>query len=149
MAAHTIAQFRAVEVQPAALSLGGVDGHVMWEYTMFGHKGITVVAADTIDIFNVVADTGIVLTAASLETKIAGVATATMDIQIAPGGTPADVTGFTAWALDAAVGTNLVKFATAANTANHTADTVIRVQINTAGLGAGEWVIRIYGLNVR
>ena len=37
MANFTIAQFRAVEVQPASLSHFGLNGHTIWEYTMFGH----------------------------------------------------------------------------------------------------------------
>lgn len=149
MANHTIAQFREVLIAPAAISHPGVDGHTMWEYTLDGNAGRTVAATDTVDFWELPANAGVIVQAASVETKIAGTASATMDIQIAPGGTPADVTGLTAWALDATAGTKLVKFATAANVATHTAATTFRIQVNTAGLGAGKWVVRVYGVLAR
>lgn len=148
MANHTIAEFRAVGIQPAALSHPGLNGPTVWEYVLDGNAGRTVAAADTVDIFAVAAKAGVVIHAASLETIIPGTASGTLDIQIAPAGTPADVTGLTAWALDATAGTKLIKFATAANVATHTAATTIRLEINVAGLGSGRWIVKIYGINV-
>jgi hypothetical protein len=147
MANHTIAAFQAVEVAPASTSGGGVEGFKIFEYQLKGDAGITVSAADTVEMWELPATAGLIVNAASVETVVSGTAgAATLDVQIAPGGSYADVTALTGFALNGAVGTQLVKFATGANTATHTAATTMRVQINTAGLGKGEWIVRVYGL---
>ena len=146
MTARTIAQYRAVGVQPAASDRASFPGGAfMLEYKLIGDQsGITTVATDTVDIHVLPAYSGVLVTGASLKTIIAGTASSTLDIQL----TATDVTGLTAWALDATAGTQLVKAATAGATNLEiigASDAVIRVQINTGGLGSGEWRLRIWG----
>jgi len=144
MTARTIAQYRAVGVQPAALSSHGVPGPFILEYKLFGDQsGITTVATDTIELFTVPAYAGVLIHAGALKTIIAGTASTTLDVQL----NTTDVTGLTAWAADATAGTQLVKVATAANTLVATSsDLTIKVQINTGGLGSGEWRLRLFGV---
>lgn len=146
MTARTIAQYRAayIPIQPAGIDIHGLPGHFMLEYRLLGDdSGITTVATDTIEIFTVPTLTGIEVFGASLKTIKAGTASSTLDIQL----NTTDVTGFTAWALDATAGTQLVKVATGADTLVATSsDLTMKVQINTGGLGAGEWIIRVWGI---
>ena len=140
MPAYTTAQLRTVGIQPAALDPAGLPGFMMFDYEFDGAKRSTV-ATDTVDMFDLPAFAGLIVHAASLTVSRPGTATATADIQI--GGV--DVTGLTAWALDAAAGTKLVKLATAANTIVNTGTaSAIRLQINTAGAGVGRFRIRVW-----
>lgn len=144
MTARTIAQYRAVGVQPAALDRAGLPGAFMLEYKLLGNQsGITTEATDTIEIFTVPAYTGIQVFAGSLKTIIAGTASTTVDVQL----NDTDVTGLTAWDADAAAGTKLVKLATDdATLVATTTDLTVKVQINTGGLGSGEWRLRLWGI---
>jgi hypothetical protein len=142
MTARTIAQYRAVGIQPAALDLRGLPGFFMAEYILDGSV-ITTAATDTIEFLTVPAYSGIQVFGAGLKTVIAGTASTTIDVQL----DTTDVTGLTAWAADATAGTQLVKLATAANTlVATTADLTAKVQVNVGGLGAGKWRLRLWGI---
>jgi len=143
MTARTIAQYRAVGIQPAASSQHGLPGPFMLEYILDG-SAIVTAATDTVEIYTVPAYSGVLIHAGSLQTDIAGTASGTLDIQL----NTTDVTGLTAWATDATAGTQLVKIATAANTlVATTTDLTIKVQINTSGLGSGKYRIRLWGVS--
>lgn len=141
MTAKTIANLRTAGLAPASTDCASFPGEVMMDFELDGSK-LAVAATDTVDFFEVPAYAGFIVTAASVTVIRPGTATGTMDIQV--GG--ADVTGLTAWATDAAAGTQLIKLATAANTVvNTTAASYVRVQQNTAALGAGRVRVRVFG----
>lgn len=141
MADYTVAQLRAVGISPASTDRPGFPGPIVLDFEFDGAKRSTV-ATDTIAFFDLPALSGFRVNAAALTVVKPGTATGTADIQLA--GT--DVTGLTAWALDAAAGTPLIKLATAANTVVNTgAASTLRVQINTVGVGAGKFRVRVFG----
>ena len=141
MADYTTAQLRTVGISPAATDRHGFPGPIVLDFEFDGAKRSTA-ATDTVAFFDLPALTGFRVNAAALTVVKAGTASGTADIQLA--GT--DVTGLTAWALDAAAGTQLVKLATAANTVVNTGSaSTLRVQINTAGVGAGKFRVRVFG----
>jgi hypothetical protein len=141
MTAKTIANLRTAGLAPASTDRASFPGEVMMDFTLDGSK-LAVAANDTVDFFEVPAYAGFIVTAASVTVVRPGTATGTMDIQV--GG--ADVTGLTAWATDAAAGTQLIKLATAANTVvNTTAASYVRVQQNTVALGSGLIRVRVFG----
>lgn len=140
MADYTIAQLRTAGIQPASTDTFGLPGFIMLDYEFDGSKRSTA-ATDTIQMFELPALTGAIVHAAALTVVRPGTASATADIQL----NTTDVTGLTAWALDAAAGTKLVKLATAANTIVNTGSaTGIRLQINTAGVGQGRFRVRVW-----
>lgn len=149
MAAKTIANLRAAGLAPASTDRAGFPGQVMLDFELDGSK-MTVAAADTVDFFEIPALAGFIAHAAAITVVRPGTATGTVDIQI--GG--ADVKGLTAWATDAAAGTQLVKLAvgtvTSADAAqagvvNTGSASYIRLQQNTAGLGSGLIRVRVFG----
>lgn len=141
MAAYTTTQLRTVGIQPASTDAASYPGPVVLEFDFDGAKRSTA-ATDTVDFFDIPALSGFIVRAASLTVVRPGTATGTADIQL--GGV--DVTGLTAWALDAAAGTQLIKLATAANTVvNAGSASAIRLQINTAGVGTGRFRVRVFG----
>lgn len=141
MTAKTIANLRTAGLAPASTDRASFPGEVMMDFELDGSK-LAVAATDTVDFFEVPAYAGFIVTAASVTVIRPGTATGTMDIQV--GG--ADVTGLTAWATDAAAGTQLIKLATAANTVvNTTAASYVRVQQNTVALGSGLIRVRVFG----
>lgn len=140
MAAYTTANMIAAGIQAAGTDKAGLPGEVMLEYVLDGAKK-TIAATDTVDIFDLPAYAGAIVTAAAITVITPGTASGTIDIQLA--GT--DVTGLTGWASDAAAGTKLVKLATAANTVVNTGSaSAIRLQQNTAGLGTGKIRVRVW-----
>lgn len=140
MADYTTAQLRAVGIPPASTDAESFPGVCIFEYDFDGTKRSTA-AADTLAFFDLPAYAGMIVRAAALTIVKPGTASATADIQLA--GT--DVTGLTAWALDAAAGTQLIKLATAANTVVNTSSaSTLRLQINTAGVGAGRFRVRVF-----
>jgi hypothetical protein len=141
MAAKTIANLRTAGLAPASTDRASFPGEVILDFELDGSK-LAVAAADTVDMFEIPAYAGFIVTAAAVTVVRPGTATGTMDIQV--GGT--DVTGLTAWATDAAGGTQLIKLATAANTVvNTTTASYVRVQQNTAALGSGLVRVRVFG----
>ena len=147
MTARTIAQYRAayIPIQPAGIDIHGLPGHFMLEYRLLGDEsGITTAATDTIEMFTIPTVTGVQLFGAGIRTLTPGTASTTIDIQL----NTTDVTGLTAWAADATAGTKLVKVATAANTlVATTVDLTMKLQVNVAGLGSGEWIVRVWGVS--
>lgn len=141
MAAKTIANLRTAGLAPASTDRASFPGEVIMDFELDGSK-LAVAATDTVDFFEIPAYAGFIVTAATVTVVRPGTATGTMDIQV--GG--ADVTGLTAWATDAAAGTQLVKLATAANTVvNTTTASYVRVQQNTVALGSGIVRVRVFG----
>jgi hypothetical protein len=141
MAAKTIANLRTAGLAPASTDRASFPGEVIMDFELDGSK-LAVAATDTVDFFEIPAYAGFIVTAATVTVVRPGTATGTMDIQV--GGT--DVTGLTAWATDAAAGTQLVKLATAANTVvNTTTASYVRVQQNTVALGSGLVRVRVFG----
>lgn len=141
MADKTIAVLRAAGMGPASTDRPGFPGDIMLDFEIDGSK-LAVAAADTVSFFEIPDLSGFIVHAAAITVVSPGTATGTVDIQL--GGT--DVTGLTAWATDAAAGTKLVKLATAANTVvNAGAASFVRLQQNTAGLGAGVLRVRVFG----
>lgn len=141
MATFTTAQMKAAGIQPAAMDAASTPGNVMLEYVIDGSKK-AIAAADIVTIHDIPTYAAFVVRGASIAVLVPGTATGTMDIGIA--GT--DITGLTAWATDAAAGTESVKLATAANsviTAGSASS--LTLQQNTAGLGTGKLRVRIFG----
>lgn len=140
MADYTTAQLRTVGIQPAGTHPMSFPGYTIIDYEFDGSKRSTA-ATDTLAFFDLPALTGAIVHAAALTVVRPGTASATADIQL----NTTDVTGLTAWALDAAAGTQLVKLATAANTIVNTGSaTTMRLQINTAGVGQGKFRVRVW-----
>lgn len=146
MANYTIAQLRAVGINPAGTDVPATPGPFMVEYEFDGNKRSTA-AADTVDIFEFPAYAGVVVESAAVTVVRAGTASCTLGITLgaaAAAGTA--VTGLTAWAGDAAAGTKLVKLGTAAlSLINTTAAGYIKVQFSAAGAGAGKYRVRVFG----
>lgn len=149
MAAKTIANLRTAGLAPASTDRASFPGEVIMDFELDGSK-LAVAATDTVDFFEIPAYAGFVIHAAAVTVVKPGTATGTMDIQI--GG--ADAKGLTGWATDAAAGTQLVKLAigtvasadsTPASVVNTTSASYIRVQQNTAALGAGIVRVRVFG----
>lgn len=142
MADYTIAQLRTAGIPPASTSSASFPEYLMFDYEFDGAKRTTA-AADTLAMFELPALAGLIVHAAALTVVRPGTATGTLDIQL----NTTDVTGLTAWALDATAGTQLVKLATAANTIVNTgSSTTVKAQINTAGVGQGKFRIRIWAV---
>lgn len=140
MTAFTTTQVRAASMSPGATDKPGMPGNVVIGFTIDGSK-LTVAATDTVDFFDLPAYAGMIVHAAAVTVVKPGTATGTLGIQL--GG--ADVTGLTAWATDAAAGTELIKLASAANTVVNTSSaSAVRFQQNTAGLGTGVLHIRVW-----
>lgn len=149
MAAKTIANLRTAGLAPASTDRASFPGEVIMDFELDGSK-LAVAATDTVDFFEIPAYAGFIIHAAAVTVVKPGTATGTMDIQI--GG--ADAKGLTGWATDAAAGTQLVKLAigtvasadsTPASVVNTTSASYIRVQQNTAALGAGIVRVRVFG----
>lgn len=139
MANFTVAVMKAAGVNPATLSQDLTSGYMLLDYTLDGSKK-AIAAADTLEFWDFPTLTGILIAAAAVTVTKAGTASGTVDVQMVA----TDVTGLTAWATDATAGTQLVKLATAANTVVNTTATVLRLQQNTAGLGAGVLRVRVW-----
>lgn len=141
MAALTIAQLRAAGLAPASTDIPAYPGSIILDFELDGSK-FAVAAADTVDIFEIPAFAGFVVSAAAVTVLRPGTATGTVDLQVGA----ADVTGTTAWANDATAGTKLIKLATATNTVINTGTaSFIRLQFNTAALGSGWLRVRVFG----
>lgn len=141
MANKTIADLRAAGLAPASTDCASFPGDIMLDFEIDGAK-LAVAATDTVSFFEIPDLAGMIVQAAAVTVARPGTATGTVDIQL--GGT--DVTGLTAWATDAAAGTQLVKMATAANTVvNAGAASYVRLQQNTAALGSGCLRVRVFG----
>lgn len=141
MADITIAQLRAAGLAPASTDRAGFPGDIILDFEIDGAKR-AVAATDTVSFFEIPDKAGMLIQAAAITVVRPGTASGTVDIQL--GGS--DVTGLTAWATDAAAGTQLVKLATAANTVvNAGAASFVRLQQNTAALGSGCLRIRVFG----
>jgi hypothetical protein len=139
MANFTVAVMKAAGVAPATLLTDLTNGYQMLDYTIDGSLK-AIAATDTVELWDFPALTGILIKAAAVTVVKPGTASGTVDIQMVA----TDVTGLTAWATDATAGTQLVKLASAANTVVNTTATVLRLQQNTAGLGAGVLRVRIW-----
>jgi hypothetical protein len=157
MAAKTIANLRTAGLAPASTDRASFPGEIMLDFELDGAK-MAVAATDTVDFFEIPAYAGFVVHAAAITVVRAGTATGTVDLQI--GG--ADVVGCTAWATDAAAGTQLIKVASGtvagteadgvvagtnvpARIINTTAASYVRLQQNTAALGSGLIRVRVFG----
>jgi hypothetical protein len=149
MAAKTIANLRTAGLAPASTDRASFPGQIMLDFELDGAK-MAVAAADTVDFFEIPALAGFIAHAAAITVVRPGTATGTMDIQI--GG--ADVKGLTAWATDAAAGTQLVKLAVGtvssadaaqAAVVNTSSASYVRLQQNTAALGSGLIRVRVFG----
>lgn len=141
MPAYTTAQLRSVGIQPASTDTPSLPGVVMLEYEFDGTKRSTV-ATDTADFYDLPAFAGMIVTSAAITVVRPSAGAATAAIQI--GGV--SVTGLTAWALNAAAGTKLVKLATAANTVVNTGSaSAVRLLIGAAGVGDGKFRVRVWG----
>lgn len=146
MANYTIAQLRAVGINPASADSHGFPGSVMLEYEFDGAKRSTA-TSDTVDIFEVPAYAAFVVDSAAVSVVKAGTASGTIAVNLgASGAAGTAVTGLTAWAGDAAAGTKLVKLATAANSVvSTTTSNFVKLQFNTAALGSGKIRVRVFG----
>lgn len=139
MANYTVAVMKAAGVNPATLGQDLTDGYQFLDYTLDGSKK-AIVATDTVEFWDFPALTGILIKAAAVTVSVPTAAAATMDVQMVA----TDVTGLTAFALNAAAGTQLVKLATAANTIVNTTATVLRLEFNTQALGAAVIRVRVW-----
>ena len=149
MANYTIAQLRAVGVNPASTDLPAPGGFLTLEYVIDGSKRSTA-ATDTVDLFEVPAYCSLRVLSAGVSVVKAGTATGTTGINLgAAAGAGTAVTGLTAWANDAAAGTKLIKYATVAAAQDITSTSTsnfVKLQFATAGLGSGILRVRILGI---
>ena len=146
MANYTIAQLKAVGINPATTDTFSFPGPIVLEYVFDGSKRTTA-ATDTVDLYEIPALTGFVVDAAAVTNMVPGTATATIAVTLgAAGAAGTAVTGLTAWDAAAAGGTKLVKLATAANSSiATTTSNFVKLQIGTAGAGLGKYRVRVYG----
>ncbi len=141
MTALTTTVLRAAGIAPAATDITGYPGYLVAEWLFDGTKQ-AMAATDTADFFDLPALTGVIIHAAALTIIRPGTATGVLSVQIAA----TNITGLTAWATDAAAGTQLVKLATASNTTVNTSSaTAIRVLQGTAAIGTGAYRLRVWG----
>jgi hypothetical protein len=99
-----------------------------------------IASAENVTMYDIAANAGFVVSAASVEVLVEGTATGTCDIGIA--GT--DITGLTAF--DTATVGGVIKLATAANSVIATSSaSSLTLQQNTAGLGGGKLRVRVFG----
>jgi len=149
MANYTVAQLKAVGIQPAGSSAVATPGQVMLEYEFDGAKRSTA-AADTVDLFEIPAYAGFVVRSAAVTVVTAGTATCTISVTLgaaaAAGTAVTGLSGASAWAADAAAGTKLIKLATAANSViSTTTSNFVKLQFGTAGAGTGKYRVRVFG----
>jgi hypothetical protein len=147
MANYTIAQLKALGIAPATVDAPSFPAPaIVLEYMFDGSKRSTV-ATDTVDLFEIPAYAGFVVDSAAVSVIAAGTATVTVAVTLgaaAAAGTA--VTGLTAWAGDAAVGTKLIKLATAANSViSTTTSNFVKLQFGTVGAGIGKYRVRVFG----
>jgi len=149
MANYTIAQLKAVGIQPATTDLKSFPGFVNIEYVFDGSKRSTA-TNDTLDIFEVPAYASLRVLSAGVTVIKPGTASGTLTIALgAAAGAGTAVTGLTAWANDAAAGTRLIKYATVAAAQDITSTTTsnfVKLQCVTAAFGSAILRVRIFGL---
>lgn len=140
MATYTTAQMAAAGVMPATASdAASTPGPVIIEYFLDASKK-AIAANDVVTFLDIPANTGVVITAATLEVIVAGAATSAIAVGIAG----SNVTGLTAF--DAATVGKSIKQASGSNSVITTSGTSsLTLQVSTAGLGSGKFRVRIYG----
>lgn len=139
MANYTVAVMQAAGVAPATLLPDLTDGYQCLDYTIDGSKK-AIVATDTVEFHVMPALTGYNIAAAAVTVVTPSGAAGTVDVQLVA----TDVTGLTAWSVNSAAGTQLVKLATGGNTVVNTAASVMRLEFNTQPLGAGVVRVRVW-----
>ena len=138
MATYTTAQMKAAGIQPAGTDRFGFPGPIVLQYELDASKK-AIATNDIVTMFDIPAGSGFKVDAATVEVLAAGTASDTISIGIA--GT--DCTGLTAF--DGATVAKTMKLATAANTIVTGAASSITLKANTAGLGSGKYVVRVFG----
>lgn len=142
MAANTLAQMLAAGVNPGLTDSASFPGFVVLEYTIDGSKK-AIGATDTVEFYQVPTGASLHILGASVYVAASATATANFDLGIWAA-SHTNVTGLTAFDLDAAAGTNVHKVATAANLA--ASGNKLTFEMDTAALGAGVVRIRVYGV---
>ena len=142
MAALTLAQMSAAGVNPGLTDTPSFPDFVVLEYTIDGSKK-AVGATDTVEFYQVPTGASFQILGASVYVVAAATATANFDLGIWAA-SHTNVTGLTAFDLDAAAGTNVHKLATAANLA--ASGNKLTFEMDTAALGSGVIRIRVYGI---
>ena len=142
MAALTIAQMSAAGVNPGLSDNASSPGFVCIEYVIDGAKK-AVAATDTVEFYTVPTGASLSILGASVYVVTAATATANFDLGIWAS-SHTNVTGITAFDLDATAGTNVHKQATAANLA--ASGNRLTLEMDTAALGSGKIRIRVYGI---
>lgn len=142
MATITNAQLLAAGAVLGAIDKPGTPGECVIEWQHSGAKRIAA-ATDIFEFFPIPAFCGLIVVAAALEVIKPTAAAATLDLGI--GGT--DMTTATAWALNAAAGTKLIKYITGANTVTSSGSIQqLTAQINSQAFDAGaEFKLRVFG----
>lgn len=142
MAALTLAQMSAAGVNPGLSDKPSFPDFVTIEYTIDGSKKV-VGATDTVEFYQVPTGGSLLILGASVYVVAAATATANFDLGIWAS-SHTNVTGLTAFDLDATAGTNVHKAATAANLA--ASGNKLTLEMDTAALGSGVIRIRVYGV---
>jgi hypothetical protein len=142
MAALTIAQMLAAGVNPGLTDTASFPGGVVMEYTIDGSKR-AVGATDTVEFYTVPTGASLLILGASVYVDTAATTNANFDLGIWAS-SHTNITGLTAFDLDAAAGTNVHKAATAANVA--ASGNRLTLEMDTAALGNGVIRIRVYGV---
>jgi len=142
MAALTIAQMLAAGVNPGLTDAASSPGDVVMEYTIDGSKK-AVGATDTVEFYTVPTGASLLILGASVYVDTAATTNANFDLGIWAS-SHTNITGLTAFDLDAVAGTNVHKAATAANVA--ASGNRLTLEMDTAALGNGVIRIRVYGV---
>lgn len=142
MAALTIAQMAAAGVNPGVTDKPAFPDFVVMEYTIDGSKK-AVGTTDTVEFYTVPTGASLQILGASVYVVAPATATANFDLGIWAS-SHTNITGLTAFDLDAVAGTNVHKVATAANLA--ASGNRLTLEMDTAGLGSGIIRIRVYGV---
>jgi len=142
MAAFTLAQMAAAGVTPGLTNNPSAPDFVVLEYTIDGSKK-AVGATDTVEFYQVPTGASLHILGASVNVVAPATATANFDLGIWAA-SHTNVTGLTAFDLDAAAGTSTHKLATAANLA--ASGNKLTLEMDTAALGNGVVRIRVYGV---
>lgn len=142
MAAFTIAQMQAAGINPGLTDAASFPGFVVIDYVIDGSKK-AVASTDTVEFYTVPTGASLLILGASVYVNVAATASANFDLGIWAS-SHTNITGLTAFDLDAAAGTNVHKAATAANLAAST--NRLTLEMDTAALGSGNIRIRVYGI---
>lgn len=141
MATYTTTQLKTVGINPAAVSPASTPGFMVLDWIFDGSKRSTT-STDILQFYDLPAYCAVGVTAAAI--TVVKAATTNSNVDLRAGGS--NITGLTAWDLDATAGTKLIKAATSGPlyTINTSSASALECELDTAAVGSGIFRLRMW-----